>query len=193
MKLELPWPPSLNRLWQPMLIGACAYCRKHAHAGIRPSDEYKNYAIQLQVELLEQQVKPIPATPSLALTAHFYRPRRTGDLDNMLKGMLDVIGKGRVYGDDSQIIELHAYRHDDKQRPRVELEIATVGAEQRMVEQGVLELGSTPAPAPMSAAPGNHAGKITEPPKNNHPAKSLPEPLEQRLRRLARPATVSNR
>lgn len=51
-----------------------------------------------------------------------FRPRKVGDLDNYFKSCLDSL-KGIAYEDDSQIIEIHAKRFDDKHRPRVEISI----------------------------------------------------------------------
>lgn len=184
LRLELAYPPSLNRLWRTLLVGVCAHCRAHAHATLRPSREYEDYATQLKLSLLEQQIKPIEGEPLLAITAHFYRPRRAGDLDNLMKGMLDVMGKGRVYDDDSQIAELHAYRHDDKHRPRVELEVTELAAEHP--QQAGLDLGAEAI-----------VQKLPEPPKAERPPKPKPPPMpqsiEQRLRNLAKPGTVTNR
>lgn len=54
-----------------------------------------------------------------------YRPRKKGDLDNTLKALFDSL-KGISYEDDSQIVEIHAKRFDDKDRPRVEINIANL-------------------------------------------------------------------
>jgi Holliday junction resolvase RusA-like endonuclease len=43
-------------------------------------------------------------------------------LDNRLKVLLDALN-GIAYNDDADIVELHAYRLDDKHDPRVELKI----------------------------------------------------------------------
>jgi Holliday junction resolvase RusA-like endonuclease len=51
-----------------------------------------------------------------------YRPKRIGDLDNQIKVTLDAL-KGIAFGDDKQVIELHAYRYDDKGNPRVEVTV----------------------------------------------------------------------
>lgn len=64
-----------------------------------------------------------PVSKSLmVLTARIYRPRKSGDIDNIFKCLLDSM-QGVVYENDSQIVELHAYRGDDKDNPRVEVSI----------------------------------------------------------------------
>jgi Holliday junction resolvase RusA-like endonuclease len=64
-------------------------------------------------------------TGRIAVTMHVYRPRKSGDLDNRTKAVLDCL-QGVVYLDDAQIVELHTYRHDDKLNPRVEVTISEV-------------------------------------------------------------------
>jgi len=106
--LTLPYPPSLNSIWRTwkgrILLSAegRAYRERSAltarAAGLKPTEKH------------------------VAMWLHFYRPRRTGDLDNALKALLDSI-RGIAYLDDSQVVELHAYRFDDKDNPRVEVEI----------------------------------------------------------------------
>lgn len=176
MKLELPYPPSLNRLFRTVLIGVCSECRKHAHATLYKSQEYQDYATQLGVAMLEQQVQPFNSAALLDVRAHFYRPRKAGDLDNMFKALFDLM-KRRVWSDDSQVAHIEAWRHDDKARPRVELEVTTLPAEQSLLDLGVAP-ASPPRPQERRTAP--------KPPP-------LPEPIAERVRRLARPAVVSNR
>lgn len=58
----------------------------------------------------------------LSFTAKFYRPRKSGDLDNRIKILLDAL-QNILFEDDKQITEIHAYRFEDKFKPRVEVEI----------------------------------------------------------------------
>jgi Holliday junction resolvase RusA-like endonuclease len=64
-------------------------------------------------------------TGPVRVTLHVYRPRRRGELDNIQKVLLDSL-TGVVYRDDEQIAELHAYRHEDKQKPRVEVTVEAI-------------------------------------------------------------------
>jgi len=62
----------------------------------------------------------------LKISMHFYfnnHIRR--DLDNFMKVPEDGL-IGTVYKDDSQIDEIHGYRHIDKKNPRVEIEIEEI-------------------------------------------------------------------
>ncbi len=58
----------------------------------------------------------------VCLTIHWYRERRQGDLDNRIKVLQDAL-QGYAYANDSQVSELHAYRHDDRANPRMEIEV----------------------------------------------------------------------
>lgn len=65
-------------------------------------------------------VQPLPGPVALVLVA--YRPRKVGDLDNLLKPILDAL-KGMAFVDDSQVIEIHATRRDDKHNPRAMVQV----------------------------------------------------------------------
>lgn len=55
-----------------------------------------------------------------------YRKRRHGDLDNILKALLDALN-GVAYRDDSQVVEIRAQRFDDPCAPRVEIMVTQPG------------------------------------------------------------------
>lgn len=57
---------------------------------------------------------------NVAINVSVFRPAKRGDLDNYLKIMLDAL-EGVLYENDNQITEIHAFRYDDKDNPRVEL------------------------------------------------------------------------
>lgn len=141
INLTLPFPPSLNAMYRSGLKNACARCRKEAIPISYPSDEYQAYQVRIQ-GALERAAGgggwPRIIKPGLvAVTANLYRPRRAGDLDNYFKALLDALS-GQLYDDDSQIIELHAYRHDDKDRPRVQLVVTDVTPAAPLPPQGSL-------------------------------------------------------
>jgi crossover junction endodeoxyribonuclease RusA len=106
IKITLPFPPSVNTLYA-------------THKGRRIlSKEGRQFkkAVALLVG------KTTPTANEVAVTVEIYRPRRTSDLDNRLKGLLDSM-TGLFYVDDKQIVEIHAYRFEDKSNPRAEVEI----------------------------------------------------------------------
>jgi Holliday junction resolvase RusA-like endonuclease len=63
-----------------------------------------------------------PLSGPVAVTMLVFRPARRGDLDGRIKVILDCC-EGILYGNDSQVVELHAYRYEDKIFPRVELTV----------------------------------------------------------------------
>jgi Holliday junction resolvase RusA-like endonuclease len=123
ISLTLPFPPSLNAMYRAGIKNACARCRKTAIPFTYLSDEAEAYRMSA-MNLLERMGRPRILKPAeVCLTLHLYRPRAAGDLDNYFKGMLDALSGHAGYEDDSQIAELHAYRHESKERPRAELVI----------------------------------------------------------------------
>lgn len=103
VQITLPYPPSVNSMYATF---------KGRRILSRKGREYK------------KAVAEIPVTQTfggeVVLTVNLYRPKRTGDLDNYLKAIQDAL-TGIWYDDDKQIVEIHAYRHDDKTNPRVEV------------------------------------------------------------------------
>ncbi len=109
--LVLPYPPSLNRLYRTVRG--------------RPilSKEARQYRAAVQQQLAGMRLKA--SSSPVALSIALYRPRRAGDADNALKALLDALN-GLLWVDDSQIVEIHLWRRDDKARPRVELLVEEV-------------------------------------------------------------------
>ena len=103
--LTLPEPPSSNRYW-----------RVYRNRAVK-SGEARAYC--KVVAILARGIRPT-ANP-VALTLRWCRHAKRGDLDNRLKVAIDAL-QGIVYVNDNQIVELHAYRHDDKANPRLEVE-----------------------------------------------------------------------
>ncbi len=114
ISLVLPYPPSANRYW------------RHVGRNVVVSAEAKAYRILVKQHCLLGGIKPLQGPVSASLVV--WRPRRIGDLDNSQKVLFDAL-RGAAYGDDSQIVEIHAWRRDSKEDPRVEVEIAGRGEE----------------------------------------------------------------
>ncbi|MBO4780071.1 MAG: RusA family crossover junction endodeoxyribonuclease [Selenomonadaceae bacterium] len=77
-----------------------------------------------------------PLTGSLSCRLTFYRKfnptvRNFGDLDNHVKAVLDALTDGICYGDDAQIVDIHASKRQDKAKPRVEVFIG-IALEERI-------------------------------------------------------------
>jgi crossover junction endodeoxyribonuclease RusA len=113
MNLVLPYPPTLNHL------------RAIVRGRMVKTAEARRYEARVQSEAVKQGARLLVGPVSVVVRA--YRPRRIGDLDNALKALFDSL-KGIAWNDDSQVVHIEAHRFDDKDRPRVELEIRERGA-----------------------------------------------------------------
>jgi len=102
--LTLPVPPSANRYWR-------IYNNR-----IVVTDEARAYKDHIRL-LLRQRV---PLLGNVSVNFTVFRPSRRGDLDNYNKVMFDAL-QGLAYVNDNQIVEIHSYREDDKNNPRVEI------------------------------------------------------------------------
>ena len=84
------------------------------------SEDFKNELAQL-VKLKRPKCSEKP----LKVTLHFYKNVKAtgktyGDIDNLVKAVLDALN-GIMWEDDSQITELHAYKH--KGAGKIEMEV----------------------------------------------------------------------
>lgn len=120
VRFTVPYPPTTNLIWRvynghmTLSSAARAYKEKVAQEALIAGDDYVGtFAPCFQDHDL------------LKVTLNLYRPRKQGDIDNASKLILDGMQKV-TYSNDSQIIELHILRHDDKDNPRVEVEVVGV-------------------------------------------------------------------
>lgn len=72
-----------------------------------------------------------PMTGEVVLVVDVYRrfkptARNFGDADNHLKAVADALN-GIAFADDSQVVRIVAEKHRDTARPRIEVEICTLG------------------------------------------------------------------
>jgi crossover junction endodeoxyribonuclease RusA len=108
MKITLDYPPSLNQMYRVVngrfLISAVG----------------RGYKKIVEAVCIANRLKPLDGELKVEINA--YRPRKSGDLDNLFKVMLDSL-KGSAFHDDKQIVEIHAKRFDDKDNPRVEITV----------------------------------------------------------------------
>lgn len=111
MKITLDYPISANRYWRNfngrMVRSAEATAYKEAAGWI-----CRTAGLQ-------------PVAGDVRVWLSFYRPAKRGDLDNLLKVTIDSL-IGFAYDDDSQIVEIHATRHEDKHAPRVEIVVEAI-------------------------------------------------------------------
>jgi len=97
--LDLPWPPSANRYWR--------HPGKGLHLISEAGRAYRRAVSQAVM------LQPGPRFPDarLRLVINVHAPdRRRRDLDNLLKATQDALEHAGVYGNDSQIDELHVQR-----------------------------------------------------------------------------------
>lgn len=112
IKLTLPYPPSANNYWRSII--------SQGRVLVLVSTEAKHYKRAVGIIAGAKIKTPLPG--ALIVTSHVYRPRKVGDLSNTIKVLEDAL-EGICYRNDSQIVQHHWYRHDDKANPRVELSI----------------------------------------------------------------------
>lgn len=104
----LPYPPSTNHLFTTV-------------RGNRvKSAEARAYAKTVAGIALSAGVRPIVGPVSVTIVV--YRPRKTGDLDNSFKAILDGL-KGIAWADDEQVKRIVADSEDDKDNPRAEVAV----------------------------------------------------------------------
>ena len=113
-KIVLPYPPSLNELYFHRVMGKPP--KQFVQKG--PTTEGRKFMAEVGAIVSNSGQKI--SVGGVILHVWLYRPRKAGDLDNFLKAILDGI-TGTGWTDDSQVVEIHAYRHDDKLNPRVEI------------------------------------------------------------------------
>ena len=114
MTLTFPYPPSVNRYWRTIIVKK----GKSSRAVPILSREAREYKARMATYAVGHQ----PSQEPVSLTIRLYRPRKAGDIDGPLKPLLDAL-QGVLYVNDSQIVGLHVTRHDDKDDPRVEVEV----------------------------------------------------------------------
>jgi crossover junction endodeoxyribonuclease RusA len=78
--------------------------------------EYKNKIVEYLKTL---NLTPIEQKVNLTINVYF-KSNRKRDLDNILKPLLDCL-TGHLYVDDSQIDELHLYKHKNQMEDAIEI------------------------------------------------------------------------
>ena len=106
--LILPYPPTVNHM----------YRRSRGHLSLTPEALAFRHAVRMIA--MVQGVTPVSGPVAVFLDV--YRPRRRGDLDNILKATIDALN-GVAYLDDQQVEQITAVRYDDKRAPRVEVSV----------------------------------------------------------------------
>lgn len=111
-----PFPPYVNAYWRSICTGT------KGSGGFRAMTILSREARAYQARMKTYAVGATPLDGPVKLTIRVYRPRKTGDWDGTIKPLCDAL-QGVLYHDDSQIVEAHVFRLDDKVNPRVEVTI----------------------------------------------------------------------
>ena len=120
MTITLPVPPSANRYWR--------------HAKGRT---YRSAAANAYRKLVQTVSGCRVATTPCSVTVVWYRAAKRGDLDNRLKVLFDAL-QGVAYTNDSLIVEIHAYRREDKSHPRMEVTVEELDPPIEYQDDGVM-------------------------------------------------------
>lgn len=97
MELELPMPPTVNRIW-----------RRVGNRTVLSRDG-RNYRSRVRALLAARGVQLLEGRLAVVIDVH-PPDRRRRDLDNLHKGLLDSLQHGGLFRDDSQIDDLHIRR-----------------------------------------------------------------------------------
>ena len=102
--------PAINRMYKTTRAG-----------GFYKTQEAKDWIDEATYSLMQYRTKykMIDGTVSLRVDFYFKRDR---DIDSSLKSLFDLL-QGKLYKNDSQIIELWVRKFINKEDPRIEIEM----------------------------------------------------------------------
>ena len=89
------------------------------------SDEARNYKVTFKMLARCSEPRPTILSGPVAVTIDVFRERKSSDLDNRVKIVLDS-AEGVFFENDSQVRELHAYLHEDRADPRIEISVTSL-------------------------------------------------------------------
>lgn len=108
MKIRLPFPPSVNTYYRHYVIPLKSGRGRSVTLISKPGREYRADVVRIASG-------GASLSGRLAVTIELYMPdKRVRDCDNYVKAVLDALTHAGVWGDDSQIDELHIYRREIK-------------------------------------------------------------------------------
>lgn len=135
VKLDLPFPPSVNSYWRNIVIGG-----RPRTLISEVGRKYRDTIIGLPVihHLRNGRTAPlIPAEARIAVYILLKMPdRRRRDCDNFLKSMLDSLTHAGVWADDSQIDLLTIERGEVEAPGRALVEVYLLPGEQKVLTIG---------------------------------------------------------
>lgn len=104
MVIELPYPPSTNRL------------TRNLRGRSVTSEEARNYKQAVGYICNLAQLQPLAGVVAVEMVVR--RPRKVRDIDNCIKCVLDSL-QGYAYANDKQVMQLHVNMVDDKRNPGI--------------------------------------------------------------------------
>lgn len=114
-RLELDFPPTVNNYYV------------KTRNGVFISAKGKKFRAHT-ADMVHAQLPDVHFDQKLHLTIVLHMPdRRTRDLDNYLKALLDALTKAGLWDDDSQVDQLEVYRGEIVTGGRVRMEICDAG------------------------------------------------------------------
>lgn len=118
IKLTLPLPCPLNRIWQPVTkfkLGRTAAAKSK---------------LALLIDSIHQQLggRPEPLVGDVTVAVSIYpRDRRLCDIDAYAKQLLDALQEASVLSDDRQVVHLVQERLGPQHPGRLEVELRAIG------------------------------------------------------------------
>lgn len=123
VKIDLPWPPSLNACWRHVVIPSRSGKGRSCTLLSKEGRLYREAVVK-------QFGGGEPMMGRLKVTLELYPPtRRSFDCDNYAKGVLDALTHAGVWGDDSQVDDLRIIRRDVLRGGRCTVTIETMEVE----------------------------------------------------------------
>ena len=115
LRLTLPWPPSVNKIWRTV---------KGRHLLSREGRLYRKKVADIVMRTGVHRL----GTSAIKVKAIAYLPdRRRRDIDNLGKAVYDALEEARVFDDDSQILDSHWVKGPiDRANPRIEISLEAV-------------------------------------------------------------------
>lgn len=115
--VTLPVCPSANRWWRHVTL--------KTRTGVRVTTLLSREARQYKARVAEMLAAHRPRQGPVSVTVRWYREIKSGDLDKRLGVLFDAL-QGVLYENDSQVVQLHAYRYEDPRNPRVVVTVEAV-------------------------------------------------------------------
>lgn len=102
-RFEMPYPPTVNTYWRSVIIKT-----KKGEPSVRLFISDRGRAYQKTVAARFKEWGGREMKGPLAFKADFHPPdRRSRDLDNLLKSIIDALANAGAYENDDQIKEIH--------------------------------------------------------------------------------------